>query len=351
MKTGRNLVELAQKLQSDADAKVDFIADTREIEMEPLESRLQVATGEPMEATDHCHKQIATWSGVGTRYYDKMREDSPALLAENVNHWLHKDDGKETRRMVRSLDGTARAFLSDRYLRLDNEHIAETTFKALESVDDLNIVSCEVTERKLYIKAIFPRTELEVKVGDAVQSGVLITNSEIGSGAFQVMPFWMRLWCLNGCASMVKGAGVKRNHLGKTIAGQGVIEYQQDTIAAAAQATLLECRDAVTAFADPKYFETFVETLRDATDSIVAERPVKAVEVLGKVIGLNDGEQESILERFIRGSDYSKYGMLNAVTNLANDTDSYDRASELELLGGKVLDLNPTQWSEIALAA
>jgi hypothetical protein len=43
--------------------------------------------------------------------------------------------------------------------------------------------------------------------------------------------------------------------------------------------------------------------------------------------------------------------MLNAVTNLANDTESYDRATELEFLGGQVLDLNPSQWERIAVAA
>ena len=43
--------------------------------------------------------------------------------------------------------------------------------------------------------------------------------------------------------------------------------------------------------------------------------------------------------------------MLNAVTNLANDTDSYDRASELELLGGRILDLPANQWHEVAIAA
>jgi len=34
-----------------------------------------------------------------------------------------------------------------------------------------------------------------------------------------------------------------------------------------------------------------------------------------------------------------------------HDDDDYDRASELEVAGGRVLDLNPSQWSEIAQAA
>jgi hypothetical protein len=72
---------------------------------------------------------------------------------------------------------------------------------------------------------------------------------------------------------------------------------------------------------------------------------------LSKTVGLTQTEGESILERLIRKGDYSQYGMLNAVTNLANDTESYDRATELEFLGGQVLDLNPSQWERIAVAA
>ena len=46
-----------------------------------------------------------------------MRSDAPALLAHNVNHWFKTQPAE---RMVRTLDGKARAFLSNRYRRLDN---------------------------------------------------------------------------------------------------------------------------------------------------------------------------------------------------------------------------------------
>ena len=46
----------------------------------------------------------------------------PELLAENVNSWFQREP---TQRMVRTLDGTVRAFLSNRYRRIDNLDIAE----------------------------------------------------------------------------------------------------------------------------------------------------------------------------------------------------------------------------------
>ena len=380
MKSGLTLTALAEQLEANSAAKKDFVTDTRTMTMisrspdaeanssegrefaelmqkpvnsESQEPMLQIVGQDVLRMTDHCHRQLASWSGIGTRYYDKMRGDSHDLLMENVNHWLHKkpEEG-EVRRMVRSMDGVARAFLSDVFLRLDNEHVAEATFRALEHVKAIKMLSCEVTDRRLYLKFAFPQTQLDVAVGDAVQSGVLVQNSEIGLGSFDVYPFIYRLECLNGMTRMVKGKGVKRRHVGKRIDETGVI-YKQDTIEAAAQAALLQCRDAVTTFADPEYFAKQVSDLRAAAESERVEKPVRAVEVLAKAqgFGFTETEQESILERFIRSADYSQYGMLNAVTSLANDVESYDRASELEQLGGKVLDLNTTQWHEIAKAA
>ena len=41
---------------------------------------------------------------------------------------------------------------------------------------------------------------------------------------------------------------------------------------------------------------------------------------------------------------------MNAITELANDHPSYDRAVELQLMGGRVLELKPTEWRQIASA-
>jgi hypothetical protein len=358
MKLGKTLSELATTLERNAEAKRDYVADTRDLVMTPEESNLIIANsdewidgGEELKPTDHCHNQIASYTGIGTRYYRKMRDESPSLLAGNVNHWFNKKPEKgDNRRMVRTMYDTARAFLSDSYLRVDNEHIAEVALTAFQDIPDLSVVSCDVTDKKLYIKAVFPRTEREVKVGDAVQSGVVVSNGEIGNGYSRVDPFWLRLWCLNGCSSMVRENGYRKMHRGSKIENDGVV-YQQDTVDAVAKATLMQIRDAVTTFADPKWFETFVAKLKESAETDAIKKPVEAVQLLSKTLGFSKDENDSILERLIRGEDYTKYGMLNAVTNLANDVDSYDRATELEFAGGQILDLPQSQWTQIAEAA
>ena len=49
--------------------------------------------------------------------------------------------------------------------------------------------------------------------------------------------------------------------------------------------------------------------------------------------------------------DLSQWGLVNAVTRYSQDVDNYDRATELETLGGKIVDLKPTEWQPIAEAA
>jgi hypothetical protein len=47
---------------------------------------------------------------------------------------------------------------------------------------DLNaaVVSAEITEHRFYLKAVTDRVAGEVKPGDVVQAGLVISNSEIG---------------------------------------------------------------------------------------------------------------------------------------------------------------------------
>ena len=60
------------------------------------------------------------------------------------------------------------------------------------------IESCEVTPTHLYLKVVNRRIKAEVKVGDVVQAGFVIYNSEVGLGSLRVEPIVFRLVCKNG---------------------------------------------------------------------------------------------------------------------------------------------------------
>ena len=55
-----------------------------------------------------------------------------------------------------------------------------------------------------------------------------------------------------------------------------------------------------------------------------------------------------MLNHLIQGGDLSKFGLSNAVTRFSQDVESYDRASQLEQLGGEVIALPRSEWELIA---
>ncbi|MGB8699121.1 MAG: DUF932 domain-containing protein [Thermosynechococcaceae cyanobacterium] len=349
MKQGLTLVEMAQQIQDQASQKRDYIADTRQIEMNADGSlTVQAETVEDFETTDHTHSQIAQRLSIPAKYYHRMRQEAPNLLANNVNHWFQANPEP---RMIRTLEGKARAFLSNRYRRVDNKAIAETVLPVLnEFGDGLQIASIGLTESRLYIKVVNQRIQLDVKVGDPVQAGVIVSNSEIGLGSIRIEPLVYRLACTNGMA--VPDRGMKKYHVGRVLDNEEEAYeiFTDETKEAEDKALLLKVRDMVKAATSEALFAQIVDQMRDATERKIEGNPVKAVEVLADKFNMNQPEQSSVLTHLIQGGDLSAYGLLNAVTRTSQDLPDYDRATEFEVMGSQVLALPQSTWKEIALA-
>ena len=354
MKQGKtSIVELAEAIQNEADNKKDYISPSQLMHVHAngdLKISMRDANDDvlDMPLTQHASRQMAAKFGIPAKYFDRMLADAPDLLATNANHWLHKEP-KDL--MVRTLFGKVRGIMSNRYQRIDNINIAEDLLPFLSVQDGLEIASCEVTEKKLYIKAVMHKMVSEIKKGDVVEAGLWISNSEIGCGQFEVAPFIHRLVCLNGMK--VNDAKFGKRHVGARadVNDSTYSILSDETLRADDRAFMLKARDVVKAAFDEKIFEGHVNKLRDTTERKLEGNPVKAIEVLGATHGLLQGEQSSILRKLIEGGDTSQYGLLNAVTAYSQDVSDYDRASELEELGGKIVDLTEAEWKPIAMAA
>ncbi len=349
MKSGKSLVELAQAIERQRGGKRDFIADTRHLRMQPTDrgpALIVEERGYPM--TPIAHQQLGERVGIPAKYYERMRSDAPELLARNVNHWFAR---QPERRMIRTLGGDARAFLSDRYQRIDNAHVAEVTLPVLADTPGIEIVSTEITEKRMYIKAITPRITGEVRVGDQVQAGVMITNSEVGLGAITVAPLLYRLVCLNGM--VVEDNRFRKHHVGtKAHDDAAIYELLSDeTRRSCDNVILMKVRDVVRAALDETVFRRTIQRLQDAASDRIEGNPAQAVELLSDKLNLTEAEEGSMLRYLIEGGDLSRYGVIQAVTRLAQDPDDYDRATELERAGGRILSLDRSQWHEIKRAA
>lgn len=353
MKTGLSLQELAAKIEGNKALKRDYIADTAATTMQVQTDgttvlelpRNSTAIADTFPILPIAHDQIGARTGIPAKYYDRMKAEAPDLLATNVNAWFRKNPEK---RMIRTLGGDARAFLSNRYNRIENEEIAEVVLPILADIPGVQILSSEITERRMYIQALTPRIEGEVKKGDVVQAGVVISNSETGHGAVSISPLVYRRICLNG---MIANDGrLRANHVGGRIEETEAL-YQDDTRKADDRAILLKVRDHVRNAVDAIAFQARVEAMAGLTGQRIETDPVKAVEVLAKKIGATDGERGGILRSLIEGGDLSAWGLLNAVTAQAHSAPDYDRSVEFERMGGQLLELPRTEWARVLEAA
>ena len=203
MKSGVSLQQMLTEVKRQSESKEDYLIAPNRLRMESYGKEMFLHLSddsgteliEPMTITGIAHRQIGTHLRIPAAYYDRMREERPDLLAYNANTWFKQENSQ---RMLRTLDGSARAYLSNRYRRIDNIDIAGVTLPILGGLPDIRFESCQITESRMYIKAVNPRLQAEVSPGDIVQAGVIISNSEVGLGSVSIQPLIYRLVCSNG---------------------------------------------------------------------------------------------------------------------------------------------------------
>lgn len=112
----------------------------------------------------------------------------------------------------------------------------------------------------------------------------------------------------------------------------------------------LKIEDIVRAAVDEARFNALVQKLRDAKEApILPAAAPKVVELAAKEFNIRQNESEGILGHLIAGGDLSLYGLANAVTRHAQDVQSYDRSTELEATGYKIITMQPSllkRWNE-----
>lgn len=353
MKSGRSLTALAQELDRQLESKKDYVVPSPLVHhttSERGDTVLEIdapETPRPFEVTPLARRQLADKLKIPFAYFDRMRTEQPALLDRNVNTWLQQD---EARPMLRTLDGRVRAVLSNRYRCLDNYDLAESVLPVLRDFTGGTFESVELTETRMYIKFILPRVQHEMRVGDVVQAGIVIMNSEVGQGTLAVQPLVYRLVCSNGM--IAADQSIRKTHLGRALGSDdGVTIFEEDTLKADDMAFFLRLRDVVRSALSQETFLKVAMKMQKTMGIELKSSAVKTVEVLRQRYTLTEEEGEGVLSHLIRGGELSGYGLVNAVTRYSQDVPDYDRATEFEALGGKLIELSSREWKGLAEAA
>lgn len=361
MLKGIGMAALAAEINRMKEAKQDYIAPAGKLAMhlrereEPAGKKTRVVKFPVLElygvdkefpVLHLAHQQIAGKLAIPGKYYDRMLNEQPDLLTLNVNAWLKRaaegTGDKEQKYMVRTLDGYDRAFLSNRYKIVDNHHVIAAAMPALGRIPEAEVKTCAVTELRMHVQVVSKRMTAKIKKDDVVQCGVAISNSEVGCGSISVSALDWRCWCNNGA---IAEQLIRAFHIGREQDNEDL--FRDDTRRAIDQALLLKVRDMVDAAVDETKWKERVDRMRGLTEIEVKKDPQAAVEVLCNKLGTTDDESAGVLKALIKGADLSAWGMFNAVTAQAHTSKSYDRAVEIEQMGGKMLSMSRKEWGEV----
>lgn len=365
MKIGRSLTEIAQELERQLQTRKDYIAPQGAVETKVVDGEvvLEGLNGGSLPFTPHAHSQIAYDLGIPKAYYDRMKTEQPQLLADNVNTWLQAEP--DTKRQIRTLDGRVRAVLSPKFRPLDNYDLANVALPALHAAGAI-VQSAELTETRMYIKAILPNLSDELPAGLAwgvghhifaaneerkVVSAIVIANSDVGAGTLRVEPSVYTALCTN--LAVMKEAAMKKYHIGRnTDADTNYEVFHDDTRRADDKAFWLKVRDVLQSAFSREKFKEAIDLIRRAGDrKIVSADLPKVVEIAIDKLALPDGTSNDVLSWLARGGQLNQWGLSSAITRAAQDVDSYELATDMERAGGAVLALPAGQWDEISQAA
>ncbi len=325
-----DLFGLVGELERQRKSRLDLIVDSSTLKAIPDELyglKLAIPDYGEYPLTDWAHSQLADKLGIPRKYYQRMMDSGRfRLLAENVNAWL----GEDGRRLIRVLDGRIRAFLSDRYRMMDNYDLVFLALEEFKRKGTVEIYRIDLTETILYLKGIDRTLTDSVRNGDIVYGGLIIRNSEVGASALRVEPFILRKVCSNG---LILQQSLKKIHLGRQRMEVGEIEWSDETRMLEDRALWAKVRDIIKATFDRRIFQSWVGKLKEST-RIEIEKPMEAVNNIVGHLGLSEEQKQRLLMHF---SEPTKYGLINAVTNLASQTRNVEEQIRLEEFAGDIL--------------
>ncbi len=130
--------------------------------------------------------------------------------------------------------------------------------------------------------------------------------------------------------------------------------FRQETIRTDDAAFWMKVRDVLRGMLEESAFPGYMGKVKDAAAQRIEADPFAVVEVTAKRYRLTEAEKRSVLTHFLAGhngqSELTRYGLIQAVTRASQDVEDYDRATELEQLGGQILELAPVQWRNLSEA-
>jgi len=373
-----NIQELAERLRSEQLTKRDMVIPSNLLSMEDgqlvirnqaknkeldkilYETGISTATKEghllALDPTDSCDQHLADKLGIPKKYYDRMKSGAVELLDKNVSHWLSSSDNSYfLRSFVDEAEGTgvARALLSSRYGVLDNYDVLFACLEAIKEAglpkDFLRLEDSSITEKRLYLRFVSPKTEVHAprllqnyrvpknpsRDGmTGVMSGFVITNSEIGFGSFTISPRVFILACKNGL--VIKEDAFSKIHLGQKMQEYTQIKWSEMTKQKNYELIMSQVKDAIKTFISEEYIGNRIAKFEEVGNWEL-KNPADTIKNITAELSLSAEKENDILNYFVAGGLSTGFGVAQALTFYAHETDDADLQYELESVAVDVM--------------
>lgn len=327
---------------------------------------------------------LATRLEVPVGYLKRIHAERPDIFDATVNGFIqggegYAADGRKflfrTFRGEGGDQGIARALLSDTYKPIDDLDVLVAVLSGVKEAGvKIDVESCDLTERKSIVRISAPEVSAlapdllkgyrspfdngaERAGGWSVENaraaaarenkgygqggepvvfaGFVVTNSETGGGAFNIVPRLVVQVCRNGLT--ITRDAFKKVHLGSRLE-EGLINWTEDTQRKNLELITAQARDAVATFLNVDYVRKVIEQLEEKASTPVVD-PNAVIEKVAKSLKYTADEATGILSHFILGGQLTAAGVLGAVTSYAQTVEDADKAYDLEASAFEAFEL------------
>ena len=367
------LSDLLAKVQDQAARAADYLAPTNDLQKITSDDGtpqivIEANHGDSTKIfniNDTAFGQIATHAGIDTRTARRLQENYPQEFDTLTNAIWQKEP---TRRMVRThanvqfepsfVNGTVRAFVSDKFKTFDNVNLLQTTLPQLmESDAQFQVVQANLSEKRMYLRLkSLLQTGTGANVGDHMANGIGFGNSEVGAGSVTVYQMFWTLACLNGMQTENK---TRSSHITSARDGDDWGLLSDDAKNADNHALELKLRDLVGVYSSREAFDEVLDKMKAAAADVIDGEYTDVTDVvnnLGKVMQLTKKENSDVLNGlmatigqtgFEQSKPLSRATLINAVTAVSHRAD-VDEVDTWQRRGGKLLDMSRNDWNRIA---
>ncbi len=304
--------------------------------------------GNPMKSrpNDWAKRQIINASMGDATYFKKCKDKGPTGLAEyNINEWMKN---KASTQLIRTMNGTTRAFLGSGYLILDNyDALVEiatqigriNAIRKTEEEKPLTVDKGSLSEGNMYIEILDPERSYDIGKGKMFSGMMSFSNSDVGGGACNGNVGFYNWACSN---LHIKDQVMHKVHRGErldeTIYGHEVVAKMSKVWMEAIGKGLNNVMK------NGQLFEQWAGELRESREIKITDQKT-TLKNLGDEFKISDNELDAIASMLMgddtidtsdRGTGYALVeGMTRAAQNFG-----VDREHELATYAGKLTASN-----------